>query len=206
MSGGKGDAPHSEDSFVIVSPFSAAQAMCRLRKEETAFYAEMRGFIHMSTREFISQLDSALRGEVSEAVIQENINYYEGYIREQVAAGRDEREVLEMLGDPRLIARTIIDTNGGDGSYQTNRSRSSSYSQSSQQYETHTAPTGSSGFHIHRVDGTKWYVKALLVAVPILFICLIVSIVMGILGLIVRFAVPIIIILVVIYLVKKILK
>ena len=45
----------------------------------------------MSTREFILQLESSLRGEVSEAVIQENINYYEGYIREQVAAGRDEK-------------------------------------------------------------------------------------------------------------------
>ena len=73
----------------------------------------------MTTREFIMLMESSLRGEVSEAVIQENINYYEGYIREQIAAGRNEQEVLEMLGDPRLIARTIIDTNGGDGSYQT---------------------------------------------------------------------------------------
>lgn len=161
----------------------------------------------MSTREFLTQLDSSLRGEVSEAVIQENMNYYEGYIREQVAAGRDEREVLEMLGDPRLIARTIIDTNGGDGSYQTeSRSSYSSYNQSSKQYEDRSSSAEHGGFHIHHVDGTKWYVKALLIAIPILLICLIVSIVMGILGLIVRFAVPIIIILVVIYLVKKILK
>ena len=150
----------------------------------------------MSTREFILQLESSLRGEVSEAVIQENINYYEGYIREQVAAGRDEREVLEMLGDPRLIARTIIDTNGGDGSYQTESRTTYSYRQSSSQ---------ESSFHIHHVDGTKWYVKLLLVAIPIILICLIVSIVMGILGLIVRFAVPILIILLVIYLVKRIL-
>lgn len=161
----------------------------------------------MSTREFILQLESSLRGEVSEAVIQENINYYEGYIREQVAAGRDEREVLEMLGDPRLIARTIIDTNGGDGSYQTESRTTYSYRQSSRGYgEDSSSSSQESSFHIHHVDGTKWYVKLLLVAIPIILICLIVSIVMGILGLIVRFAVPILIILLVIYLVKRILK
>lgn len=159
----------------------------------------------MSTREFLIQLESSLRGEVNEAVIQENLNYYGGYIREQIAAGRKEEEVLEMLGDPRLIARTIIDTNGGEGSYQT-ESQTSSYGYSSQGYDNSSSSQESGHFHIHHVDGTKWYVKALLIAIPVLFIFLIVSIVMGILGLIVRFAVPIIIILVVIYLVKKILK
>ena len=162
---------------------------------------------YMSTREFLIQLESSLRGEVSEAVIQENLNYYGGYIREQIAAGRDEREVLEMLGDPRLIARTIIDTNGGDGSYQTgSQSSYSSYSQTSQTYDHTSSTQEGSHFHLHHVDGTKWYVKALLIAIPILFIFFIVSIIMGILGLIVRFAVPILIILIVIYLVKKILK
>ena len=47
--------------------------------------------VSMTTREFIMLMESSLRGEVSEAVIQENINYYEGYIREQIAAGLNEQ-------------------------------------------------------------------------------------------------------------------
>ena len=166
--------------------------------------------VSMTTREFIMLMESSLRGEVSEAVIQENINYYEGYIREQIAAGRNEQEVLEMLGDPRLIARTIIDTNGGDGSYQTSGQSAYGYSQYTGRYNGTSDPNGSSdgrkGYHVHHINGSKWYVKALAIAIPILLICVVISVIMGILGLIMRFAVPIIIILLVIYLVKRILQ
>ena len=44
----------------------------------------------------------------------DNVNYYEDYINTEIRKGRTEEEVLESLGDPRLIARTIIQTNGGD--------------------------------------------------------------------------------------------
>ena len=71
----------------------------------------------MTRRQFIEELELALQGEVSVLVIRENINYYDGYIREQLASGKTEEEVMLLLGDPRMIARTIIDTNGGDGDY-----------------------------------------------------------------------------------------
>ena len=35
---------------------------------------------------------------------------YENYIDTEIRKGRREQEVLEELGDPRLIAKTIIDT------------------------------------------------------------------------------------------------
>lgn len=34
------------------------------------------------------------------------------YIRQEMNRGRSEQEVLEELGDPRLIARTILETSG----------------------------------------------------------------------------------------------
>lgn len=61
----------------------------------------------MNREEFLRQLKEALSGRVSEQIIQENINYYRNYINEQINRGKSEAEVLSMLGDPRLIAKTI---------------------------------------------------------------------------------------------------
>ncbi|MDR0949762.1 MAG: hypothetical protein LBM69_09645 [Lachnospiraceae bacterium] len=61
-------------------------------------------------KEFIDQLRVALNGAIPSKLIHENIRYYEEYIHDQVKAGKTQKEVLEELGDPRLLARTIIDT------------------------------------------------------------------------------------------------
>lgn len=46
------------------------------------------------------------------AVVEENVDYYIDYINVEMRKGRTEAEVLASLGDPRLIARTIIQTSG----------------------------------------------------------------------------------------------
>ena len=62
----------------------------------------------MTKRQFMEELRSSLEGMVSQAVIQENMNYYEDYINEQIRNGKNEQDVLNELGSPRLIARSII--------------------------------------------------------------------------------------------------
>ena len=71
----------------------------------------------MDKQEFLEKLRLALNGRVSPAVVTENINYYEDFINTEIRKGRSEEEVLAQLGDPRLIARTIVQThgNGQDG-------------------------------------------------------------------------------------------
>lgn len=64
----------------------------------------------MTRFEFTERLRKALSGRVSHSVVNENVAYYENYIDTEIKKGRSEKEVLEELGDPRLIARTIIDT------------------------------------------------------------------------------------------------
>ena len=54
----------------------------------------------------MEELRSSLEGMVSQAVIQENMNYYEDYINEQIRNGKNEQDVLNELGSPRLIARS----------------------------------------------------------------------------------------------------
>ena len=64
----------------------------------------------MNREEFLKQLQEALVGRVPDQVVQENIIYYRRYISEQISGGKSEPEVLRMLGDPRLLAKTIEGT------------------------------------------------------------------------------------------------
>ena len=64
----------------------------------------------MSRYEFIETLRSVLNRSLTPSQVTDHVNYYEEYIRNRVAAGENERAVLASLGDPRLIARTILET------------------------------------------------------------------------------------------------
>jgi uncharacterized membrane protein len=77
----------------------------------------------MNKREFLESLRIALTGKVSDAIVRENLAYYEEYIDNRLAAGSSEEEVFAELGDPRLIARTIVQTSptaesGSQGTYE----------------------------------------------------------------------------------------
>ena len=73
----------------------------------------------MTKYEFLNDLKASLTGSVSGQVINENMQYYDDYIAGEVRKGRTEAEILEGLGDPRLIARTIIDTQGDNSTQST---------------------------------------------------------------------------------------
>ncbi len=77
----------------------------------------------MTQREFLDTLKRALNGQVPPHVVTENLHYYDTYIYEEIGKGRLERDVMEELGDPRLLARTIIDA---EESSRTSRRRQSS--------------------------------------------------------------------------------
>lgn len=64
----------------------------------------------MTKAEFLEELENKLNGEVDSETVRRNLRYYDGYIKSAVREGRAESEILEELGSPLLIARTIIDT------------------------------------------------------------------------------------------------
>ncbi len=64
----------------------------------------------MTKAEFIETLRKSLNGKVDDNELAGNISYYSSYIDSEVRNGRSEQEVIAELGDPRLIARTIIET------------------------------------------------------------------------------------------------
>ncbi len=53
-----------------------------------------------------------MNGKISPASVEDNLSYYEDYINTQIRLGCSEQEVLNTLGDPRLIARSIIEAYG----------------------------------------------------------------------------------------------
>ncbi len=65
----------------------------------------------MNKSEFIEKLQRVLAGGLDSAQVAENVRYYQEYIDSEVRRGRSEREVLDQLGDPRLLAKSIIEAN-----------------------------------------------------------------------------------------------
>ena len=66
----------------------------------------------MDRRQFLDELQRALSSDLAQRDIQDNIEYYNDYIRSEIAKGRTESEVLDELGDPWMLARTIKDSKG----------------------------------------------------------------------------------------------
>lgn len=140
----------------------------------------------MNKGEFIEKLGEALAGEVVQSVIQENIRYYDNYISGEVRNGSREEDVIAAIGDPRLIARTIIDSTAvaeESGSY-----GGEGYTNYNQQSTTDTNST------FKTFDLSKWYWKAALIAIIFVVISLVITVVGGIFSLLAPFVFPIMII------------
>ena len=74
----------------------------------------------MNRYEFIEKLRTALSGKATQSAINENIRYYEEYLDTEIRKGKREEDVIKELGDPRLLAKTIVEANkqgGQDGNY-----------------------------------------------------------------------------------------
>ena len=145
----------------------------------------------MSREEFLRGLENALSGNVPPAVVRDNLRYYDDYIRSERQNGRSEAEIMEELGDPRLIARTIMDTTpeAAEGEYEEYHpfgSYAGNGSRNSQTQETESAGTGNFGSgSIHYYNLNKWYWKLLAVVIVIAFFTLVVTIVGGLLTLVI---------------------
>jgi len=64
----------------------------------------------MERKEFIEELRAALSLDLDRYAVNDNVAYYEEYIETELKKGKKEQEIFEVLGEPRLIAKTIIDT------------------------------------------------------------------------------------------------
>lgn len=173
----------------------------------------------MTKYEFLKVLREALATELPQNEIDSNLMFYRDYI-ERESAHKSEDSVIEELGDPRLIAHTIIDTykmnaNVGYGSYQryqrsSNTYQGEDYSDSSSGYkEAYHQGTGSQEDMRYRqyqplhITKLKWYHKALMIGVGISLVALVLLIGGAIFSFLLSFGVPILIIVLIITLIQK---
>ena len=62
----------------------------------------------MTKQEFLDGLRRSLVNGLETAEINEHIRYYSDYIDSQIRMGISEEEIMSSLGEPRLIAKTLL--------------------------------------------------------------------------------------------------
>lgn len=138
----------------------------------------------MTKREFLEGLRGALMGEIPDAEVINNIRFYEEYINSKAS---NENDAIEELGDPRLIAKTIIETyQMSHGPLYNNKSHEQSYhdahtSDGNTYKESHTyheEDTNNYGknasFQVH--SSLTWYEKLIIILITLVIIVIIVFI------------------------------
>lgn len=166
----------------------------------------------MTKIEFLEGLRKALGNDLDRATVQENVNYYDGYIRDEVNKGRTEEEVTAELGDPWVIAQTVIDAE--EAKRGAGRDAGSSYTATDSGYHDPVYGDGgdytredyydqNQGYqtHVHTFGFDTWWKKLLLILGIIGVVVLVVSIVGGIISLLAPILIPLLILMLIIRLI-----
>ncbi len=162
----------------------------------------------MNKIEFLERLRKALGNDLSAAIVQEHVNYYNQYISDEVAKGRSEQEVVEELGDPWAIAQNVIDVEGG----KSGNSRVRDYetgSRSSGSYGSETFYGSDYGSEENSSEGNrpigKW--SLILFAVGIIAVLiLIIAIIGGIISILAPIVIPVLVIVLLIQLITRLMR
>lgn len=97
----------------------------------------------MDRIEFVEKLQRALAGGLSSGQVAENVRYYQEYIDSEIRKGKSEAEVMAALGDPRLLAKSIIEANKHAGeSYGSNREYDEEVAEETVQFDDDRADGG----------------------------------------------------------------
>ena len=110
-------------------------------------------------------------------------------ISDEAAKGQSEEDVVESLGGPRIIARTIVDaaldTDDRPDGFETFGSGPSFDEGQGSHGQRESGPSHSKQTdpHVHYVDFSKWYVRLIAGLVVLLVIFLIMTVFFGIMGL-----------------------
>lgn len=135
----------------------------------------------MYRTEFLDILRTQLSGQMHEGKIAAHLRYYEDYIQSKVRAGTPEDEVIAQLGDPRLIAKTLLDTDTGEEVYEESRSYSES---DTGDYEKQEEKNWKKKLNL-----STWYGKLIVIAAAAVVIFLLISVLAAVLPFLIVLAV-----------------
>lgn len=157
----------------------------------------------MSKEEFLRELEEALAGDVPEAVIRDNVSYYGSYLSQEMAKGRSVEEIVGEIGEPFIIAKTIIEHceasgecagDGGYGSYQESYDDGGNRSQSGNQNPFS---------NMHYIDLNKWYWKLLAGILMFMVVSFVFRLIGGVFALLIRFSGPLLMFFLVYWIIKN---
>lgn len=152
----------------------------------------------MTQNEFLDKLRNALENELSGSAVQDNVAYYSSYIMEEMRKGRTEAEVVGELGDPWVIARSLIDvaenTAEARGGYEAKEA-------SGRQSGGREYGAGAGSVHVFGFD--SWWKKLLLVLGIIGVVLIVVAVIGGIFSLLMPLIMPIIVVMLVVRLIGR---
>ena len=127
----------------------------------------------MNRYEFLTQLEEQLRGFVSNQEVRESVQYYQGYIEEEMRKGFTEEEVLEELGSANSIAKAIIEARGHEADTDTVYEQAGDrYEEAPYQDNPYQRENPHSSVKVFRTDG--WKGTAVLVGIIVVLILLLV--------------------------------
>ncbi|EOS38592.1 DUF1700 domain-containing protein [Lachnospiraceae bacterium] len=143
----------------------------------------------MTKSEFLVQLKKALQDKLSSTAVQENMDYYDRYIIEETAKGKSEQEVVDMLGDPWILARTITDASDGTDWETVYEAGSDKGTSSHEERGYHQDRKGTHMFVLN-----TWVHRILLILFVVMLIMLIISVISGVVSFLAPVLVPLLIV------------
>lgn len=146
----------------------------------------------MNRLDFIDELHRALASQLSVDEIRGHIEYYNEYIDMQIRKGSTEEEIISSLGNPRLLAKSILEANVGN-----------KYNDSSDVNDAGSSNNGSHTFVFGK--SAKWSLWIGIVLLVIIFLTVI-GVLFSVLAILIRFFFPIIVCLFVIKLIATLFK
>lgn len=142
----------------------------------------------MTRDEFLRQLQEALENDLQGSIVQENVDYYNQYISEEVRKGVAEQDVIDTLGDPWILAKTVIGSES-ETKYSNNiYEAEESHSKHNKQNEQSAVPNKA---YIFGLD--TWWKKLLAVLAIVGILIFVLVIVGGLLWLFLPILIPIIV-------------
>lgn len=133
----------------------------------------------MSKKEFLDILYNQLSGQMPEGSVAAHVQYYCNYIEDEQQKGRTETDILNDLGDPRLIARTLLDTEVGAGNPQNGSTYSAIYNEADSYYNKYDSSDSARGHvkkHSFKLDLSTWYGKVAVILIAAVVLLLLVTI------------------------------
>lgn len=155
----------------------------------------------MTKQEFLEELKNALMGEVPAEVMMDSYRYYSTYIDEEVRKGRTEKEVLDELGKPSLIARSIVTAQSGERAADVEYTEDGRTKKVKHKSRAEKKESAGNTYREFVFDINAWYAKVLFVAILIVLIFIVYFVLKLGFWFLITFGIPILLILGIIYLI-----